>query len=146
MGKKMMRLQDKMGLLKWKEKSTKHDGERYKLAIPWTKHPGTCLLNNYSDVEEILHHIENQLSEKPKVCKAHEETINLYLKKGYIRQVDTRLKQEQYLMLQWRKTGYHWMIWYIRGQSSRKTCLMFWYGLEEMLLLLFVTSARCIFK
>ena len=30
----MMRLQDKMGLLKWKEKSTKHDGERYELAIP----------------------------------------------------------------------------------------------------------------
>ena len=47
------------------------------------------MLNNYSDVEEILHHIENQLSKKPKVCKAHEEIINQYIKKGYIRQVDT---------------------------------------------------------
>ena len=47
------------------------------------------MLNNYSNAEKILHHIENQLSKKPEVCKAYEETINQYLSKGYIKQVDT---------------------------------------------------------
>ena len=40
-------------------------------------------------LEKRLHHIENQLSKKPEVCKAYKKTINQYLKKGYIRQVDT---------------------------------------------------------
>ena len=56
------------------------------------EHTGTCLLNNYSDVGNVQkrpHHIENQLSKKPEVCKAYERTINQYLTKGYIRQVDT---------------------------------------------------------
>ena len=42
------------------------------------EHTGTCLLNNYSDVENVQkrpHHIENQLSKKPEVCKAYEGTI-----------------------------------------------------------------------
>ena len=40
-------------------------------------------------LEKRLYHIENQLSKKPEVCKAYKKTINQYLKKGYIRQVDT---------------------------------------------------------
>ena len=55
--------EDKMAL-KWKVKSVKHDGKRYEVAIPWKKHPDTCLLNNYKEAEKILHHIEYQLSKK----------------------------------------------------------------------------------
>ena len=76
----MMSLEDKVDL-KMAEKSIKHDGHRYKVAIPWKKHPGTCLLNNYSDAENRLHHIEKKLSKKSEVCKVYEETINQYLKK-----------------------------------------------------------------
>ena len=61
----------------------------YEVAITWKKLAGTCLLNNYSDAEKRLHHIEKQLTKKQEVCKANEETVNQYLTKGYIRQVDT---------------------------------------------------------
>ena len=71
------------------EKNIKHDSQRYKIALPWKKHPGTCILDNYSDAEKRLHHIENRLSKKPEVCKAYEGTVAEYLAKGYIRQVDT---------------------------------------------------------
>ena len=87
-GKKIISPEDKMAL-KMVDKSIKHDGQRYEVANSWKKHPGTCLLNNDSDAEKRLHHIENQLSKKPVVCKAYEETINQYLSKGYIKQVDT---------------------------------------------------------
>ena len=84
----MMIPEDKVAF-KMVEKSIKHDGQLYEVAIPWKKHPGTCLLNNYSDPEKRLHIIEKQLSKKQEVCKAYEETINQYLTMGYIRQVDT---------------------------------------------------------
>ena len=87
-GKIMMSSEDKMAL-KMVVKSVKHDGQRYEVAIPWKKHPGTCLLNNCKDAEKRLHHKEYQFSKQPEVCKAYEETINQYLTKGYIRQVDT---------------------------------------------------------
>ena len=48
-GKKVMSPEDKV-VVKMVDKSIKHDGQWYKEAIPWKKHPGTCLLNNYSDV------------------------------------------------------------------------------------------------
>ena len=57
-----------------------------------------------------------------------------------------QLKQELYLMLKQRKTAYQWMIWYMQVQNSRTNCLMFWYDLEEMLLLFFLSSVRCIGK
>ena len=43
-GKNMMSPEDKRAL-KMVEKSIKHDGELYEVAIPWKKHLGTCLLN-----------------------------------------------------------------------------------------------------
>ena len=83
----MMSPEDKFAL-KMVEKSIKH-GQRYEVAIPRKKQPGTCQLNNYSDAEKRLGHIENQLSKKPEVCEAYEETISQYLRKGCDRQVDT---------------------------------------------------------
>ena len=88
LGKKMMSPEDKV-TPKMVDKSIKHDGQQYEVAIQWKRHPGTCLLNNYSDAEQRLYHIKNQLSKKPEVFKAYQETINKYLTKGYIRQVDT---------------------------------------------------------
>ena len=72
-GKKIISPEDKMAL-KMVDKSIKYDGQWYEVANSWKKHPGTCLLNNDSDAEKRLHHIENQLV----VCKAYEETINQY--------------------------------------------------------------------
>ena len=43
-----------------------------------------------------LHCIERQLSKKPEVSKVYEETINQYLPKGYIRQVDAT-KEDTFL-------------------------------------------------
>ena len=40
----MMSPEDKAAL-KMVEKSIKHDGELCEVAIPWKKHPDTCLLN-----------------------------------------------------------------------------------------------------
>ena len=68
MGKKMMSPENKVAL-KMVDNSIKHNDQRYEVAILWEKHPGTCLLNDYSDVEKRLLHIENQLSMKPKVGK-----------------------------------------------------------------------------
>ena len=85
--KKMMSPEDKFPL-KMVEKSIKQ-GQRYEVAVPRKKHPGTCQLNNYSDAEKRVGHIENQLSKKPEVCQAYEETISQYLRKGCVRQVDT---------------------------------------------------------
>ena len=45
-GKTMMSPEEKVAH-KMVEKSIKHDGQWYEVAIPWKKHPGTCLLNNY---------------------------------------------------------------------------------------------------
>ena len=83
----MMSPEDKV-TLKMAQKSVKHDGQQYEVAIPWKKYSCTCLLDNYIDAEKRLHHIGNQLSKAPKVCKAYEETIDHYLTKEYIRQVD----------------------------------------------------------
>ena len=83
----MMSPEDKVAL-KMVEQSIKHYDQQYEVAIPWEKHPGNCLLNNYSHAEKRLHHIEHQLSKKPEVCKT--ETTNQYLTKGYIRQIDTK--------------------------------------------------------
>ena len=83
----MMSPEDKVAL-KMVEQSIKQYDQQYEVAIPWEKHPGNCLLNNYSHAEKRLHHIEHQLSKKPEVCKT--ETTNQYLTKGYIRQIDTK--------------------------------------------------------
>ena len=72
--KKIMSREDKVAL-KVVHKSIKHDVQRYEVAIPWKKHPCTCLLNNYSDAEKRLHIIENQLSKKQEVCKTYVETL-----------------------------------------------------------------------
>ena len=45
-GKMLMSPEDKV-TLKMVEKSIKRDSQSYEIAIPWKKHPGTCLLNNY---------------------------------------------------------------------------------------------------
>ena len=77
---KMMSPEDKV-VLKLVEKSMKHDGQRYEVAIPWKKHPGTCLLNNYS--EKRLHHIEKQLSKKQKCVKLmRKPLINIWHQTG----------------------------------------------------------------
>ena len=86
-GKKMSP-EDKVAL-KIVEKNVKYDGQRHEVAVPRKKHPGTCLLNSYSDGEKRLPYIEKQLLKKPAVCKVNEETIYQYLTKGYVRQVDT---------------------------------------------------------
>ena len=86
--KKIMSPEDKTAL-NMADEILKHDGQWYEVAIPWKKYPCTYLLNNYSDAEKRLHHIENQLSKKPEVCKTYGETINQYLIKGYIKKVDT---------------------------------------------------------
>ena len=80
----MMSPEDKV-VLKMVEQSIKHYDQQYEVAIPWKKHPGNCLLNNYSHAEKRLHHIEHPLSKKPEVCKT--ETTNQHLTKGYIRQI-----------------------------------------------------------
>ena len=79
----MMSPEDKVAL-KMVEKSVKHDGQRYKLAIPWKKHP----VDNYRDATKRLHHIEKQLWKKSEVRKAYEKTVNQYLTKGYTIQVE----------------------------------------------------------
>ena len=76
-GKKIMSLEDKMAF-KMVEKNIKHDVQQYEVAILCKKHPGTFLLNSYSDVVRRLHHIEKQLSKKTEVCKAYEQVINQY--------------------------------------------------------------------
>ena len=50
----MMSPEDRVAL-KMVEKSIKHDGHWYQVTIPWKKHAGTCLLNNYIDAEKRLH-------------------------------------------------------------------------------------------
>ena len=87
LGKEMMSPEDKM-TLKMAQKSVKHDGQQYEVAIPWKKYSCTCLLDNYIDAEKRLHHVEKQFLKKPEILKAYEETINQYLTKEYIRQVD----------------------------------------------------------
>lgn len=72
-----MSLEDKMAF-KMVENNTKHDVQRCEVAILCKKHPGTCLLNSYSDVVRRLHHIEKKLSKKTEVCKAYEQIINQY--------------------------------------------------------------------
>ena len=57
-GKTIVNPEDKVAL-KMVEKTIKHDGQQYEVVIPLKKHSGTCLLNNYSDAEKRLHHIEN---------------------------------------------------------------------------------------
>ena len=51
--KKMMSPEDKVAL-KMVEKKHKHDGQPYKVAIPWIKHLGSCFLNNYCDAEKKI--------------------------------------------------------------------------------------------
>ena len=57
-GKKITIPEDKVAY-KMVDKSIKHNGQRYEVAIPWKKRPGTCFLNNYSDAVKRLNHTEN---------------------------------------------------------------------------------------
>ena len=70
------------------QQSVKFIDGHYRIAIPW-KEERVSLLNNYSLALRRLQNLEKRLEKIPEVAQAYKENIEKYLKKGYIRQVDS---------------------------------------------------------
>ena len=89
MGNKMLSPEEKQAL-ELVDESVKYDGKRYEVGIPWKRHPDTLALSNYNEAERRLFQIEKQLIKKPEIHQAYEETIQQYLDKGYIKQIENK--------------------------------------------------------
>jgi len=74
---------DEKAALRVAEKSITHNGECYKIAIPW-KDKFNSLPNNIEMAERRLQNLERRLSKQPDVAEEYSKIIDGHLKKGYI--------------------------------------------------------------
>ena len=83
--KPIVRIEEQSALQKV-EYSIQFENGMYRVGVPWRSN-GSELPNNYKMALKRLENTEKKLARSPAVASAYSETINQYIKKGYIRKV-----------------------------------------------------------
>ena len=80
------------------EKSRKRltlDNGKYKVEIPWKDAGQEKLSNNYHLAKQRLNNTENKLKKSPEVKRMYTETIDKYLEKFYITNMDHKTEHKK---------------------------------------------------
>ena len=88
--KPIMRIEEQSALQKV-EYSIQFENGMYRVGVHWQRN-GSELPNNYKMALKRLENTEKKLARSPAVASAYSETINQYIKKGYIRKVGDHKK------------------------------------------------------
>ena len=91
--KPIVRIEEQSALQKV-EYSIQFENGMYRVGVLWRSN-GSELPNNYKMALKRLENTEKKLARSPAVASAYSETINLYIKKGYIRKVGNHEKMHQ---------------------------------------------------
>ena len=73
-----------------------HDGQRYKIGLPWIRPTGPNITSNRAQAEQRLRGLEKTLSAKPAIQAEYHRVLAAHLEKGYIRTVPKAIAAADY--------------------------------------------------